>query len=385
MKEVSIHHGLLCLLVIDECSLLSFNILGAIDTQLRNLRQRSKQKFGGVNVLLTGDFFQNGPIAELGFCSENLPKNGDGLLGCALWRTHLSEVFYFTENFRQKDDRKHLEVVRNIRKSNVSNEDIKLMNEETLINSNRKMPCPLVAPYVPIIVSKNSERHTIEDIAYKEVSKATKLILLNAKFQSINSLTILSKQQEQGLYRLRDHHCDFMSPNLLVYIGMPVLVTKNQIKSNYGGILSNYILNLIGIANGTRGVIRSIVYDRPVTYKNEGIRIYCKTRVVSIPKYTDDIRKTATPKAILIKLFVPDQMDLRKKVKISGLENDIFPVMIQTETTEVQGLNRKFKVKITQFPIIPGIAFTNHKFQGQTATHGVSILSSGNKKWLYTA
>jgi len=52
------------LLIIDEISMVRCDVLDAIDAVLRHFRNRNKQPFGGVQVLLIGDMFQLPPVIK---------------------------------------------------------------------------------------------------------------------------------------------------------------------------------------------------------------------------------------------------------------------------------------------------------------------------------
>ena len=52
------------MLVIDEISYISPEALGQIDNRLRQLMGKPESPFGGLAVLLMGDFYQLPPVAE---------------------------------------------------------------------------------------------------------------------------------------------------------------------------------------------------------------------------------------------------------------------------------------------------------------------------------
>jgi hypothetical protein len=52
------------LLIIDEISMVRCDILDAIDTVLRHIRQKPEERFGGVQLLFIGDMFQLPPVIK---------------------------------------------------------------------------------------------------------------------------------------------------------------------------------------------------------------------------------------------------------------------------------------------------------------------------------
>lgn len=80
------------LLIIDEVSMLSKEIFESLDYIGKELR-RNPRPFGGMQVVLCGDFCQLGCIGSESFCFES-----------AVWKCCIHETVLFTESFRQRDD-----------------------------------------------------------------------------------------------------------------------------------------------------------------------------------------------------------------------------------------------------------------------------------------
>ncbi len=94
-------------LIIDEVSMLSAGVLSMVDEVCRAAR-RSAQPFGGIQVVLVGDFFQLPPISRLG--REEAPFAFES----SIWDNLHLIVCYLTEQHRQ-DDQKFLSVLDAIR------------------------------------------------------------------------------------------------------------------------------------------------------------------------------------------------------------------------------------------------------------------------------
>ena len=56
----------LSLLIIDEVAMLHRHVIEAIDISFRDVRREPNNPFGGVTVLLCGDFRQNCPVVRRG-------------------------------------------------------------------------------------------------------------------------------------------------------------------------------------------------------------------------------------------------------------------------------------------------------------------------------
>ena len=82
-------------LVIDEISMLEANTLDLVDLVCREVRQ-SKEPFGGLQIVLVGDFFQLPPISK----GQNIAKFA---FEAKAWQKANFTVCYLTEQYRQDD------------------------------------------------------------------------------------------------------------------------------------------------------------------------------------------------------------------------------------------------------------------------------------------
>jgi len=87
-------------LVIDEVSMLSAATLDAVDLACRALR-RDERAFGGLQVVLVGDFFQLPPVRDRGAAPDD-PSAAFAFASKA-WREARPTVCYLAEQHRQRD------------------------------------------------------------------------------------------------------------------------------------------------------------------------------------------------------------------------------------------------------------------------------------------
>ena len=85
-------------LIIDEISMLHDFRLDMVDEICRKVRQNFEAPFGGIQVILCGDFFQLPPI--------NRPASREGgfVIYSNVWREMNPVICYLEENYRQNDD-----------------------------------------------------------------------------------------------------------------------------------------------------------------------------------------------------------------------------------------------------------------------------------------
>ena len=97
-------------LIIDEVSMLSADVLAMVEAVCRSVR-RSSKAFGGLQVVLVGDFFQLPPIvkreesAQMSFDDTGSPEMGGAVFAyqSSVWNTINPIVCYLSEQHRQED------------------------------------------------------------------------------------------------------------------------------------------------------------------------------------------------------------------------------------------------------------------------------------------
>jgi hypothetical protein len=82
---------------IDECSMLTAQILEAVDKSLRSIGDKQKVSFAGKSIVLLGDLFQL-PAVE----SKSISSNSQQIYQSQLWPQFT--LFELKENCRQADD-----------------------------------------------------------------------------------------------------------------------------------------------------------------------------------------------------------------------------------------------------------------------------------------
>ncbi len=110
-------------LIIDEISMLSGDILGMVDQVLREVR-REERAFGGIQVVLVGDFFQLPPVAKAG-------REVSFAFESEAWKKLNPLTLYLDEQHRQ-DDPVFTGLLSRIRTGTADHDDIsKIVSRET--------------------------------------------------------------------------------------------------------------------------------------------------------------------------------------------------------------------------------------------------------------
>ena len=112
-------------LAIDEISMISGRLLNYCNEFLKMVNNNS-QPFGGVQVILIGDFCQLPPVK-----TSNI-KDYDFAFLSKTWQELELETFRLTHNFRQQDDNKLTDILEHFRNGKVTSSDIEILKSREI-------------------------------------------------------------------------------------------------------------------------------------------------------------------------------------------------------------------------------------------------------------
>jgi len=230
-------------LVIDEVSMLHHYRLDLIDQICRHMKNIDKP-FGGMQVILCGDFFQLPPIARSGEPLAQFAYESE------IWKTANFKICYLEEQHRQTDQA-FLKVLNEIRKNNLSEAGMKHLTDR--MKTEKGIPARL------------------NDIS-RSGGEPTRLHTHNIDVDEINAreLQKLSGQQREfkmetkGRKPLVDSLVkSCLAPECLkLKVGAKVMFVKNNFEE--------------GFVNGTLGKVVSFTGEGPVVQIKNGRNIYVK-------------------------------------------------------------------------------------------------------------
>lgn len=206
-------------LIIDEVSMLSARTLDLVDSVCRTVRD-NVAPFGGLQVVLVGDFFQLPPVSRSGEEEQRFAFESD------VWQELSPTVCYLTEQHRQ-DDRKFLEVLAALRSGEYTEEHRNHL--QARVGTHTK-----VVHELPRLFPHNADVDTINTRELKKLSGGEKAFVMDDAG---------SEKYVQALKR------GCLSPERLVLkIGASVMCTKNNPEK--------------GFINGTLGTVIKFAKDR---------------------------------------------------------------------------------------------------------------------------
>ena len=236
------------MLAIDEISMISARTLDLINELFKSVRGNNKA-FGGLQLILFGDFFQlppinrdNGTDQDYNFCFQS-----------KAWKELNLRSFTLDEAFRQKDQN-FVELLDNIRFGRVNQNDIDILKSRF----NRIDQNSSVKP--TILVTHNSQMEMINKSKLKDIPSPSKIF--NASFSGASD----------KIENLRKN-C-IANEVLELKVGSQVMMLKNTYQKE-------------GIINGSLGVVKGFATkkDYPIVEFNNGATLTISPEDWILEKY----------------------------------------------------------------------------------------------------
>ena len=209
------------LLIIDEVSMLRSDLMDAIDFMLQSVR-RKNQAFGGVQVLFIGDLLQLPPIIR----DEEWRTLRSYYKGKFFFHSHVIQqnpplYIELSKIFRQTDEQ-FISVLNNLRNNQISQSDIKILNQ-------------FVQPNFDLKANKGYITLTTHNIKADSINSQS---LLDLKGKSKVYTALIVDDFPEKIYPLEE--------KLELKVGAQVMFIKNDLSFD-----KNYF-------NGKMGVIKSL-------------------------------------------------------------------------------------------------------------------------------
>ncbi|CAF1095355.1 unnamed protein product [Rotaria sp. Silwood1] len=328
-------------LIIDKISMVGFTMFQQVDARLQQI-MRTKKPFGGIPVIVLGDFNQLRPVGDKYIFQFNNSYNA--LVDSPLWS--LFELFELTEIMRQKDDKTFAIALSNIAKGTMTDEDINLLESR-------------------IVSTENLE--TIED--------AIRIFRSNAEVDAYNTKVLANLNTEgatanaydfcigDGLASLKEKVLNNVK-NLKTTetYGLPL---KIDLKVGAKNMMTVNIDTEDGLVNGACGKLIMIDYGK-LQKTNETVP--CRLWIKFSEKKTG--RKA--------------RANFHNVMRNRNIDLSLTP--IEPVTRQVNTRSTNFKVERKQFLLVPSEAMTIYKSQGGTYEKVVVNLKKGmTRSELYVA
>lgn len=335
-------------LIIDEISMVTQSKFTKLNQMLKVIKN-SSVSFGGVRIIISGDFFQLPPPDGKGFCFETND-----------WKELNPYTVNLTKVFRQ-DNKDFIDFLHSIRLGTQENKEYKYM-KGMITNSRRE-------DTVQLFLSNKMVKQ------YND-NKVTNFIN-NSDSQCYSSEIKITADpgisQEEIKQFIEKNESKRFLKEFYICVGLKVMITKN--------------MRDIGLVNGDQGIIKGFedneilvevndeIYSidrQEFEYKKKKFKI-CKTILTKGPRKGEECGRRNC-KAINHTLFVYDNAvitdeDDQEDEDMDNLEDDYDKIDDNKKFVKILEDKDKpsiSKLCISQYPLIYGYAYTVHKCQGLT-------------------
>lgn len=200
-------------LIIDEISMLHKNQLQMVDEILTHLKS-SFESFGGLQVVLSGDFFQLPPVTK----NEETNRDKFAFMSKS-WVDAQLTVCYLTEQFRQTDNELN-NVLNEIRKNEVSPESMAIL-DEAVYNKFKEEPTRLYSHNFDVDRVNLQEIETLagEEEVFVAVTKGNTGLKEMLQKSVLAPENLILKENARVMFVKNNYEKGFMNGTLGTVIG----------------------------------------------------------------------------------------------------------------------------------------------------------------------
>jgi ATP-dependent exoDNAse (exonuclease V) alpha subunit len=260
------------ILAIDELSMISSELFDKVSEYLSIIR-KNKAPFGGIQLVLTGDFFQLPPV------------QGDYCFKAKTWKELNPRMIELTDQIRQDGDKEFQRILTEARWGRITDQDVRLLSK---LNPHFGEVRPTV------LYSKNID---VDNINNKEYTALLKTGAEERVFYTTLSNHRHTKGWSEAL-KIPD--------KISLCVGAQVMLTVNLSVDD-------------GLANGSRGIITGFTEEGPIVLFKNGDQIIIEDWVYK--DEDEDIWASAIP----LKLAYALTIHKSQSMTLDSLTTDLGP------------------------------------------------------------
>jgi hypothetical protein len=338
-----------CLLIIDEMSMINTILLSHVSTRLQQILE-NHEEFGGLPIILMGDMFQLPPTAGESMYKTVFKNRIDSWQRPSQQGATLFSSFSYhelTQNIRSENDVIHSSIISEMRSttdfksfSSKLLDHLKVITEDDIVHDKKWLTAP-------IIVTSNSERHSINFYKAKEFAISQGVPVLTWRKPLCGNLaTRFTDEALDMLYRSR------VELRGIFVQSAPCVLREENINPSRG------------LANGTAAYLHSICLENPNDYEDL-IRNAQPGELVEIPvplSVNIEIKYKKEEEAHHIERW-PNHLTLQPATDTQS-KAVVIPVLSNSDHNGVKFKNTTLHYKDHFVDL--AFALTYHKVQGKT-------------------
>ncbi|KAN0136869.1 P-loop containing nucleoside triphosphate hydrolase protein [Lactarius tabidus] len=321
------------ILIIDEVSMVDGHLFERIAAIATQLRKKTDRPFGGIQLVVTGDFFQLPPVTEGS-------KQPFFAFECDAWKASIEHTVSLTRVFRQKDN-KFVQLLNELRQGSISS---------LAIESFRALSRPIVSSDLVLPPTELfSTRHEVER------ANSTRLASLQSPpftFDARDSGSAAPEKRKAVLANMR------VPERLILKQGAQVMLVKNI--DDRRGLVNGAVGRVLGFFAAPCGKSEGVITNVKISEDGKSVVFVGPGKENAKPGSTASAR---APK---------------NEGKKSAADSELFPLvefptpsgretaLVTQDEFRIEDNEGVVLARRVQVPLILAWAISIHKSQGQT-------------------
>ncbi|KAB8296017.1 hypothetical protein EYC80_008828 [Monilinia laxa] len=318
-------------LVIDEISMVDGDLFDKLEEIARGMRNNGRP-FGGIQLVITGDFFQLPPVPD----HNQKSRGAKFAFDAATWKTAISHTIGLTEVFRQKDP-VFANMLNEMRLGKVSQDTIRAFaGMKRVINYEDDLTATELFPTRGEVESSNTSRlRSLHGKSYR--------------FDAVDSGSILDEGVREKLLS------NMMAPKSIeLKKGAQVMLIKNMDD---------------GLVNGSLGKVVAFMSEKSFEIYDSNPDILNEKELSDAEEEHNrqsDLAKFKQTNRELPSTGISSNGRLFPLVRFSIPDGTVRDLLVQPEEWKIELPNGEVQAQRIQLPLILAWALSIHKAQGQT-------------------
>ena len=311
------------ILIIDEISMMTTDLFNKLDHIGKRIRENFDKPFGGIQLIVTGDFCQLPPVDSELFCFQS-----------ASWPFRIHNTIYLNKNFRQGDG-DFQKMLNEIRVGKVSKKTKEILNSR-IITSNSdfsdEIKPTILYPHNIDVEKTNQKEFTSLIEENKKSGETSKEVV------SISEDEVKIKKGIKGIRltaKMKRDALAFVNKNCPVPAEIKLCVGSQVM------LMYNYDIEQ-QLVNGSRGVIKSFINNEPVVSFVNGAITCMPKHTWEIEHPTLKITRTQTPLKLAWSTSIHKSQGSTLDYVVTDLRKIFAPGQAYVTLSRVRSLNGLF-------------------------------------------